>query len=95
MPVYVIQGLDRPGGAALRAAHRDAHRAHLAAAGSALKLAGPLEDEAGTVIGSLILIDVPDRAAADAFVAADPFFGIGLFERFEVKRWRISYGALG
>ena len=42
--------------------------------------AGPLLDEAeGTPNGSLLILDVPDRASAEAFASGDPYALAGLF----------------
>jgi hypothetical protein len=38
--------------------------------------------------GSVIILDVPDRAALDAFVANDPYQKAGLFARTTIERWR-------
>jgi uncharacterized protein YciI len=38
--------------------------------------------------GSLIILDVADRAEADAFVAGDPYGKAGLFESVQVRPWK-------
>ncbi len=38
--------------------------------------------------GSFLLVDMADRAAAEAFAAGDPFAKAGLFEKTEIRRWR-------
>ncbi|EFG9941320.1 hypothetical protein BL470_005420, partial [Escherichia coli] len=37
--------------------------------------------------GSLVVIDVADRSAAEAFAANDPYARAGLFESVEIKPW--------
>ena len=40
------------------------------------------------MIGSLLIIDFPDRAAADSFAAGDPYGRAGLFASVRVSPWR-------
>jgi hypothetical protein len=51
---------------------------------------GALADDGETWIGSANLIALPDRAAAEAFVAAEPFYRNGLFERFIIERYMLG-----
>jgi len=81
-----ILSQDRPGGAEIRARHRAAHMDYLAASGEVV-LAGPFLVEAGSVTGSLVVVDVPDLAAARAWAAADPFAVAGLFASQTVQGW--------
>ena len=51
--------------------------------------AGPLLNDAGTgMVGSLLVLDLPDRDAADAFAASDPYAKAGLFRSVEVRPWK-------
>lgn len=86
---YVIHCLDKPNSVDLRLANREAHVAHLKAHISHLVAAGPLLAEDGqTMIGSLIIVDFPDRAALDSFVAGDPYAKAGLFQTVSVRPWK-------
>lgn len=88
MPLFLIHCTQRPDGQAIRDRHYDAHRAYLQASPVAIKLAGPMVDDAGDKrIGSVFVVDVPDRAAAEAFSAGDPFAQNGLFERVLITRF--------
>ncbi|MEQ9199055.1 MAG: YciI family protein, partial [Rhodospirillales bacterium] len=49
--------------------------------------AGPLQDDAGSAIGSLIIMDFASRAEAEAFAAGDPNAKAGLFSTVTVTRW--------
>ncbi len=68
-----------------RLAARPAHRERLASlkADGIVVLGGPLADESG----SLILLDVPDQAAADAVVAEDPYYSVDGVEVVSVREW--------
>ncbi|MEO0773881.1 MAG: YciI family protein, partial [Pseudomonadota bacterium] len=56
-------------------------------ANSIVSQAGPLLNDAGDMCGSLVVLDVPDMAAAEAFVAGDPYGKAGLFESVELIPW--------
>ncbi|HEX6928067.1 MAG TPA: YciI family protein [Gammaproteobacteria bacterium] len=49
-----------------------------------LELAGPLGNDAG----GAVLLNVPDRAAAEAIVLADPAVMAGIFN-YEIHEWRL------
>jgi uncharacterized protein len=88
MATFVLHCLDHPGALDLRLAHRPAHLDYARSFGAQLKLAGPLLDDAGDPIGSLLLIDVADRAAANAFAANDPYAKAGLFQSVDIRPFR-------
>lgn len=81
--LYVIHALDKPGAAALRQQHYAAHKAFLDEAprfGVRIVMSGPLtQDDGVTPIGSHFVLEAPDRAAAEAFHHADPFYAAGLW----------------
>lgn len=85
--LYAIQCIDKPGHGHVRAETRPVHLDYLRAAGDAVFCAGPLQDEAGAAIGSLLVIDFADRAAAEAFAENDPYAKAGLFSTVTVTRW--------
>jgi uncharacterized protein len=88
MAIFVLHCLDYPGALDVRLANRAAHLDHARSLGGQLKLAGPYIDEAGSPIGSLIIIDVADRLAAETFAANDPYAKAGLFQSVEIKPFR-------
>jgi uncharacterized protein YciI len=81
--LYAIWCIDRAAGAdEARRRHQIEHRRYLESMQAKIRLAGPLtEDDGERRIGSLFVIDVEDRAAADAFSRADPFCDAGVWER--------------
>lgn len=86
--LFLIHCTQRADGQAIRDAHYAAHRAYLQASPVDIKLAGPMvEDDGERRIGSVFIVDVPDRAAAEAFSAGDPFTQNGLFERVLITRF--------
>ena len=79
---------DAPGMAARRVEVRPEHKAYLAAVAERIAFAGPLLDDAGDMSGSLLVIDFADRAAALAWLAAEPFTRAGVYGSSEVTAFR-------
>ncbi|MGV0762750.1 YciI family protein [Tistrella mobilis] len=77
---------------ARRAAARPAHleNARRMKADGHLIIGGAMLDEAGTMIGSSMLAEYPDRAALDAALAADPYTVQGVWQSFEIRPFRIA-----
>ncbi|MBW4706683.1 YciI family protein [Roseobacter sp. YSTF-M11] len=82
---------DKPGALPLRQENRPAHVAYLKT-GTAVQQAGPLLNDAGEMAGSLIILDVPDMAAAEAWVADDPYGKAGLFDSVQLIPWNRVIG---
>jgi uncharacterized protein YciI len=93
MAHFVLVCIDKPDSLALRMATREAHFAYATAQG-VVRLAGPFLDERGDMAGSLLIVEVEDRTAAEAFAAGDPYGKAGLFERVEIRPWRATFGAI-
>lgn len=86
--LFAIHMLDRPGGAALRAATGEAHRDYVRRNADRMLLGGPLlSDDGVTMIGSLIILECAGRAEAEAFVEAEPYRRAGLFETVIIRRF--------
>jgi uncharacterized protein YciI len=82
---FVLHAFDKAGALEKRLANYDAHKAFLADTSShdiSMIMSGPLvADDGKTMIGSLMILEAPDRAAVEAFNHADPFRGAGIWER--------------
>lgn len=83
---------DKPGALQVRLDNRPVHLAYLEAHAAVVKAAGALLGADGKPIGSMLLLDCADQAAAEAFLAADPFAKAGLFASVEATPWRQSVG---
>ena len=94
MPLFVLHCIDKPNNLAGRMAAREAHLAYVRERMHTMKLGGPSLDEAGDMIGSLIIIEVDDLAAAKAWSANDPYVLGGVFERVEIRPYRVTVGGL-
>ncbi len=95
MTLYVISWTDKPDSLPLRMATREAHLAYAHDMGDRVKLGGPFLDEAGQMAGSLIIIEADSLDEAKAWHAADPYAKAGLFERSDVRPYRITLNGLG
>ena len=94
MPLFVLHCVDKPGSLEVRMGAREAHLAYVRERLDVVKLGGPFFDANGDMAGSLLILDVPDQAAAEAFTRNDPYALAGLFERVEVRPFRASIGSL-
>lgn len=87
--LFVIHALDAKG--ADRAPFYPAHRAHQdngAAFGLDVVMGGPLvADDGETNIGSLVMVNAPDRAAVEAFSLADPFRQNGVWAQVQIHAY--------
>jgi uncharacterized protein len=83
---FVIHAIDRPNSLALRLETRPRHLEYMAAFDTLV--AGPLLDDDGNPCGSCIIVELADRAAAERFVADDPYRGADLFQSVSVHEFR-------
>lgn len=90
--LFHIHCVDKPGHQAVRAENRDAHIAYLNAHDANLFTAGPMTTADGSgMIGSVLIMDFPDRPAAEAFAAGDPYAKAGLFESVTISPWKRTF----
>lgn len=82
---------DKAGALEVRMENRPAHVDYLKSTDN-VHLAGPLIDAEGGMCGSMIVLDVPDMAAAEAWAANDPYAKAGLFERVTLTEWKKVIG---
>jgi uncharacterized protein YciI len=86
--LFVIHALDRAGALPERLAHYEAHKAFLSDTSAfqvSIVMSGPLTaDDGQMMLGSLFVIQAPDRGAVERFNAADPFHRAGIWERVTI-----------
>jgi uncharacterized protein YciI len=82
---------DKEGSIEVRKANRDAHLAYLKSS-DGIAQAGPLLSDAGDMIGSLIILDLPSVADAQNWANADPYAEAGLFQSVELIEWKRVIG---
>jgi uncharacterized protein YciI len=86
--LFVLVCTDKPGSLDLRLASRPSHLAYLETYQSKLVQGGALLDHDGRPSGSLLIVDVADRAEAEGFAEADPYHRAGLFESVLIRPYR-------
>ncbi len=82
--------IDKAGALQLRLDTRAAHLDYIAATG-VVEMAGPFL-EAGAMVGSLVVLNVDDLAAAQAWAAGDPYAKAGLFASVDIREWKKVIG---
>ena len=82
---------DKPGALALRMENRQAHLAYIEETGVVAQ-AGPLLDAQGQMAGSLVVLEVPDMAAAETWAANDLYAKAGLFADVQLHAWKRVIG---
>jgi uncharacterized protein len=89
--LFSVHALDNPGSAAKRQAVHGEHVAHLKNAkpfGVSIVVGGPLvSDDGKGSVGSLMVLEAPDRASAEAFSRADPFAKNGVWAKVDIQRF--------
>jgi uncharacterized protein YciI len=95
VPLFVLICTDKPGALPLRMATREAHLAYVDAHPGVVKVAGGRLNEAGEMLGSIIVLEAEDLAGAQAFAAGDPYAKAGLFESVVIDGFRVARGAVG
>jgi uncharacterized protein YciI len=86
--LFAVIRHDHPNSLALRMAARPAHLEYLKTVLHTIIYGGGLLDAEGKQIGSMLIIDVADKQAADAFADADPFVAANLFASSSVEPFR-------
>ncbi|MGD9540351.1 YciI family protein [Methylocystis sp.] len=90
--LFVALCLDKPDHLDLRLSTRAAHLAFLEKHAARVKLGGPFLD-GETPVGSMLVLDCEDEAAAHALLSEDPYALAGLFASVELKPWKRVVGA--
>jgi uncharacterized protein len=89
--LFSVFTLDNPDAVDKRKAVHAAHVAHLKSAknyGVTISVGGPLvSDDGSSAVGSLMVLEAPDRAAAEKFNHADPFHQNGVWGKVEIRRF--------
>ena len=94
--LFAIHALDHADALNARLANYDAHKAFLSDTsrfGVAIVMSGPLvSDDGQTMIGSLFLVEAPDRNAVEAFNRADPFAVAGIWRSVTITAFHRRQG---
>ena len=94
MPQYVVIAYDGTDAAALdrRMAARPAHLENVKPMvdSGQLVAGGAILDDAGRMIGSVSICDFADRAGLDHWLATDPYVTGNVWQKTEVKPFRVA-----
>lgn len=89
---FIVHCTDVADSAALREPLRQAHRDYLNERADQVVARGPLKtDDGAAVTGSALLLDVADRAAAEALLANEPFHQAGVYGQVSIERWLFGH----
>jgi len=89
---FIVHCTDVANSAALRGPLRQAHRDYLDDRAHMVIARGPLKTDDGEIVtGSALLLDVANRAAAEALLADEPFNKAGVYENVTIERWLFGH----
>lgn len=88
---FVIITRDKDGALQTRLDTRDAHLAYIEETGL-VEMAGPFLNDDGAMIGSMIVLNVDNHAAAQTWADNDPYAKAGLFEKVRIENWKKVIG---
>jgi hypothetical protein len=87
---FVIHALDRADVGDLRVRTRPDHLDYLGRFD--IVFGGPMFADDGRMCGSLIVLQVDDRTAAESFASGDPYAKTGLFDQVTITAMKPVFG---
>lgn len=96
MKTFTIHCRDKPGSADKRQQDLQAHFRHVEQALDDILIAGPIKNDTGKIIGSLLIIKADDEQSARNWIEADPQFRsgyLGKYRDFRIysRRWGMDW----
>ena len=82
---FIIKAYDGPNMLDKRMEVRPRHLEGMAKLGKQIICAGGLLDEQGKMKGSALVMEFPDRAALDEYLAGEPYVIEGVWQKIEVE----------
>ena len=86
---FIVKAYDGEGMLDKRMEIRPRHLEGMKALGKQVICAGGLLDEAGKMKGSALIMEFPDRAALDGYLAAEPYVTEGVWQKVEVETMNV------
>ncbi len=86
---FIVKAYDGEGMLEKRMAVRPRHLEGMKALGKQVICAGGLLDEAGKMKGSALIMEFPDRAALDGYLAAEPYVTEGVWQKVEIETMNV------
>lgn len=88
----IIWAEDVDDSAELRRSHLAAHLAYIETNMALIRVAGPWLGDDGAMLGSMYLIEADSLAAAQAWIAADPYTAAGVWRNCSVRPYFAAAG---
>lgn len=94
MAFFSVYALDRPNAQDLRNSLRPSHRKRLREHDHpvAVRIGGPLRNDAGKMIGTLLVIEAAARQQVKTYFDGDPYVTAGLFASVEITHFDWGLG---
>ena len=92
MTLFAVIAWDAPGAAAKRTALLHDHLDHVERHMDRYRVAGPLRDDGGQIIGSLLLIEADCVADAHAFLDLDPYGKACIWGDIRITAFTVAAG---
>lgn len=91
--LFIVHCIDKPNSLDLRLATRPQHIEYIHEHEDNVFVAGPtLGDDGVAMTGTVLIVNMPDRAAVQSFMDGDPYYKAGLFASRTATPWkRITY----
>lgn len=82
---FIIKAYDGPNMLDKRMAVRPRHLEGMKALGDQVIVAGGLLDDAGSMKGSALVMEFPDRTALDEYLAREPYVVEGVWQKIDIE----------
>ena len=82
---FLIKAIDGAGMLEKRMEVRPRHLEGMQKLGKHIVCAGGLLDEEGKMKGSVLILDLADRAALDAYLASEPYIQENVWEKVDIE----------
>jgi len=89
--LFAVHCVDAPGVDSIRNQYLAPHKDYLVGQKHILVVGGALTNAADEPVGSLYIVNVSDRTAAEAFSKNDPFTSAGVFGTVTITAMRKSH----
>ena len=89
--LFAVIRNDKPDCVGLRQSARPRHLEYLQDVIGLIRSGGAILNDDGQQVGSILFIDVANRAAAEEFAARDPFVDAGLFASTHIVPFRMVF----
>lgn len=86
---FLVKAYDGKGMLEKRMEVRPRHLEGMKALGKQVIVAGGLLDESGKMKGSALVMEFPDRAALDAYLANEPYVVEGVWKKIDVEAMNV------